>query len=142
MYRNYRIVFSLAAMLVLAGSLTASAATAPSARAADSATGCLQKGDKPDSFKLVSKDGKSWDVWSKKVSLAGHVGHTVTLTGDVMKGGMAGMKDTSKMSGMKMGDSSKMSGMKMGDSSKMSGMKMSSGSMNVTAMSMVSATCS
>ncbi|MBA2682871.1 MAG: hypothetical protein H0U66_00060 [Gemmatimonadaceae bacterium] len=130
MYRNYRIIFSLAAMLVLAGSLTASAATAPSARAADSATGCLQKGDKPDSFKLVSKDGKSWDVWSKKVSLAGHVGHTVTLTGDVTKGGMAGMKDTS------------MSGMKMGDSSKMSGMKMSSGSMNVTAMSMVSATCS
>jgi hypothetical protein len=130
MYRNYRIVLSFAAALVLAGALSASAATTSTARAADSATGCLQKGDKPDSYKLVSKDGKSWDVWSKKVSLAGHVGHTVTLTGDVTKGGMAGMKDTS------------MSKMSMGDSSKMSGTSMSSGSMNVTAMSMVSATCS
>jgi hypothetical protein len=130
MYRNYRIAFSLAAAILLGGAMTATAATNEHVRAADSATGCLQKGDKPDTYKLVSKDGKSWDVWSKKVSLAGHVGHTVTLTGDVTKGGMAGMKDTS------------MSKMGMGDSSKMSGMSMSSGSMNVSAMSMVSATCS
>jgi hypothetical protein len=130
MLRNYRIVFTLAAALVLATAMGASAAAFSPVRAADSATGCLQKGDKPDTYKLVSKDGKSWDVWSKKVSLAGHVGHTVTLTGDVTKGGMAGMKDTS------------MSKSGMGDSSKMSGMSMSSGSMNVTAMSMVSATCS
>src|SRR5450432_1023904 len=130
MFRQYRIAFVLAAALLVTGTLNASAATNPRARAADSATGCLQKGDKPDTYKLVAKDGKSWDVWSKKVSLAGHVGHTVTLTGDVTKGGMAGMKDTS------------MSKMGMGDSSKMSGMSMSSGSMNVSAMSMVSATCS
>jgi hypothetical protein len=129
MYRNYRIAFSLAAAILLGGAMTATAATTEHVRA-DSATGCLQKGDKPDTYKLVSKDGKSWDVWSKKVSLAGHVGHTVTLTGDVTKGGMSGMKDTS------------MSKMSVGDSSKMSGMSMSSGSMNVSAMSMVSATCS
>ena len=130
MYRNYGITFSLAAAILLGGAMTATAATNEHVRAADSATGCLQKGDKPDTYKLVSKDGKSWDVWSKKVSLAGHVGHTVTLTGDVTKGSMSGMKDTS------------MSKMGMGDSSKMSGMSMSSGSMNVSAMSMVSATCS
>ena len=83
------------------------AAASPDRRvsaAADSATGCLQKGDKPNTFKLVSKDGKSWDVTSSKLSLAGHVGHTVTLTGDMMKGQMSQMKDTS-MSNMKMGDS-------------------------------------
>jgi len=129
MHRSYRIALSLATALLLAGALPASAVT-PAARgsAADSATGCLQKGDKPDTFKLVSKDGTTWDVWSKKVSLAGHVGHTVTLTGDVTKSDMSGMKDTSMS--------------KMGDSSKMSGMNMSSGSMNVTTMTMVSATCS
>jgi hypothetical protein len=130
MYRQYRIAFVLAAALLVTGTLNASAATNPRARSADSATGCLQKGDKPDTYKLVAKDGKSWDVWSKKVSLAGHVGHTVTLTGDVTKGGMSAMKDTS------------MSKMGMADSSKMSGASASSGSMNVTAMTMVSATCS
>ncbi|HEV7703636.1 MAG TPA: hypothetical protein VGO46_05050 [Gemmatimonadaceae bacterium] len=129
MHRSYRIALSLAVTMLLAGALPASAVTTSRGRASDSATGCLQKGDKPDSFKLVGKDGKTWDVWSKKVSLAGHVGHTVTLTGDVTKGGdMSGMKDTSMS--------------KMGDSSKMSGMSMSSGSMNVSSMTMVSATCS
>lgn len=127
MFRQYRIAFVLAAALLVTGTLNASAATNPRARAADSATGCLQKGDKPDTYKLVAKDGKTWDVWSKKVSLAGHVGHTVTLTGDVTKGGM---KDTS------------MSKMGMGDSSKMSAASASSGSMNVDTMTMVSATCS
>ena len=112
MHHRIRITLALASTLVLAGALSASAATrsdrtpaAHAGAAADSATGCLQKGDKPNTFKLVSKDGKSWDVTSSKLSLAGHVGHTVTLTGDTMKGGMSGMKDTS-MSGMKMGDSS------------------------------------
>jgi hypothetical protein len=130
MYRSYRIALSLAVTMLLAGALPASAVTTRSG-SADSATGCLQKGDKPDTFKLVDKDGKTWNVTSKKVSLAGHVGHTVTLTGDVTKSDMSGM------SGMK--DSS-MS--KMGDSSKMSGMSSSAGTMNVTSMTMVSATCS
>jgi hypothetical protein len=136
MYHRLRIVFALASSLVLASTLNAAAAvrgsTSPTVRAgaaADSATGCLQKGDKPGTFKLVSKDGKSWDVTSSKLSLAGHVGHTVTLTGDMMKSGMSSMKDTS-MSNMKMGDSSK------------SGMGMSSGTLNATTMTMVSATCS
>jgi hypothetical protein len=133
MHRSYRIALSLAATLLLAGALPASAVTTTTASgiAADSATGCLQKGDKPDAFKLVGKDGKTLDVWSKKVSLAGHVGHTVTLTGDVKKSDMSGMKDTSMS---KMGDSSKMSGM--------SGMSSSNGAMDVTSMKMVSGSCS
>ncbi len=137
MHHRIRTALALASTLVLAGALSASAAvrggTRPVMRAgaaADSATGCLQKGNKPNTFKLVSKDGKSWDVTSSKLSLAGHVGHMVTLTGDAMKGGMSGMKDSS-MSGMKMGDSS---------SSGMSGM--SSGTLNATGMKMVSASCS
>ncbi|HMI57998.1 MAG TPA: hypothetical protein VK511_08120 [Gemmatimonadaceae bacterium] len=130
MHRSYRIALSLAVTMLLAGAIPASAVTTRGI-SAESATGCLQKGDKPDTFKLVGKDGKTWDVWSKKVSLAGHVGHTVTLTGDVTKSdmsGMSGMKDTSMS--------------KMGDSSKMSGMSSSSGNMNVASMTMVSATCS
>ena len=136
MYRRIRIAFAVAGTLLVAGALSASAAvrgTVSSDRlaraAADSATGCLQKGDKPNTFKLVSKDGKSWNVTSSKLSLAGHVGHTVTLSGDMMKDQMSQMKDTS-MSNMKMGDSST------------SGMGASSGTLNATSMKMVSATCS
>jgi hypothetical protein len=136
MYHRFRTAFALAATLVITGALSASAAVrdaaSPSLRAgaaADSATGCLQKGDKPGTFKLVSKDGKTWDVTSTKIPLAGHVGHTVTLSGDTMKSDMSGMKDTS-MSKMKMSDSSK------------SGAGMSSGTLNATSMTMVSATCS
>ena len=136
MYRRIRIAFAVAGTLLVASALSASAAvrgTVSSDRlaraAADSATGCLQKGDKPNTFKLVSKDGKSWNVTSTKLSLAGHVGHTVTLSGDMMKDQMSQMKDTS-MSNMKMGDSST------------SGMGASSGTLNATSMKMVSATCS
>lgn len=136
MHRLHHIAFTFVAALLLAGALSVSSVTSARANAADSATGCLQKGDKPDTYKLVSKDGKSWNVWSKKISLAGHVGHTVTLTGDVTKGDMSGKSDMSSMK-----DTS-MSKMGMSDTSKMSGMSMSSGSMNVTAMSMVSPTCS
>ena len=128
MHRSYRIALSLAVTMLLAGAIPASAVTTSRGSSPESATGCLQKGDKPDTFKLVGKDGKTWDVWSKKVSLAGHVGHTVTLTGDVKKSEMSGMKDTSMS--------------KMGDSSKMSGMSSGNSSMNVSAMTMVSATCS
>jgi hypothetical protein len=136
MYHRFRNAFTLAAALVITGALSASAAVrdaaSPSVRAsaaADSATGCLQKGDKPGTFKLVSKDGKTWDVTSTKIPLAGHVGHTVTLSGDTAKSDMSNMKDTS-MSKMKMSDSSK------------SGTGMSSGTLNATSMTMVSATCS
>jgi hypothetical protein len=136
MYHQFRTAFVLSVALVITGALSASAAVrgaaSPSLRAGvapDSATGCLQKGDKPGTFKLVSKDGKTWDVTSTKIPLAGHVGHTVTLSGDTMKGDMSNMKDTS-MSKMKMSDTSK------------AGAGMSSGTLNATTMTMVSATCS
>lgn len=44
-------------------------------------TGCLQKGDEPEGFTITGEDGKVWELDSKKVQLASHVGHTVTMTG-------------------------------------------------------------
>ena len=46
-----------------------------------SVTGCLQKGDEPGGFTITGEDGKVWELHSKKVQLADHVGHTVTVTG-------------------------------------------------------------
>jgi len=44
-------------------------------------TGCLQKGDEPGEFSIVSEDGKSWGLRSSSVKLDQHVGHQVTVTG-------------------------------------------------------------
>ena len=44
-------------------------------------TGCLQKGDEPGGFTITGEDGKVWELHGKKVPLADHVGHTVTVAG-------------------------------------------------------------
>jgi hypothetical protein len=46
-------------------------------------TGCLQKGEQANHFQLKGKDGSSWDLTSANISLADHVGHTVSITGVV-----------------------------------------------------------
>jgi hypothetical protein len=97
---------------------------------ADSITGCLRKGDKPNTFTVTGRDGKTVTVMSQSVSLAGHVGHTVTLTGNTMSSSMGSIADSSSMHGM--GDSMKM---------KTGGADMSGVTMQVTKLTMVSATC-
>src|SRR4051794_37914715 len=47
-------------------------------------TGCLEKGDEKGEFHLTTKDGKVYDVKGTAVPLAKHVGHTVTITGNVV----------------------------------------------------------
>ena len=51
------------------------------AKSRKSVTGCLQKGDEAEGFMITGKDGKVWELHSKKVQLAEHVGHTVTVAG-------------------------------------------------------------
>jgi len=49
-------------------------------------TGCLQKGVEPVGFFILSADGTHWELYPEgKVSLAEHVGHTVTVTGSIIK---------------------------------------------------------
>jgi hypothetical protein len=49
----------------------------------ESVTGCLQKGDEAGGFSIIGDDGKMWELSSKKVQLADHVGHKVTVTGSL-----------------------------------------------------------
>jgi hypothetical protein len=52
--------------------------------AAQTVTGCLQKGTEPVGFFLISTEDKHWELYPNSgVSLADHVGHTVTVTGTV-----------------------------------------------------------
>src|SRR5450755_1868203 len=47
-------------------------------------TGCLQKGVEPVGFFVIGADNQHWELYSSgEVSLADHVGHTVTVTGSV-----------------------------------------------------------
>ena len=47
-------------------------------------TGCLQKGLESGGFFVIGENDKHWELYpSGDVSLAEHVGHTVTLTGTV-----------------------------------------------------------
>jgi hypothetical protein len=54
-----------------------------SARHTESVTGCLQKGDEAGGYSLTGDDGKMWELRSKSVNLADHVGHKVTVTGSL-----------------------------------------------------------
>jgi hypothetical protein len=56
-------------------------------------TGCLSKGDSAKEFNLTAADGSTWEVKSDKVTLAEHVGHTVTATGVVSNAKMHNMKE-------------------------------------------------
>ena len=54
------------------------------ASATQTITGCVQKGTESGGFFLISTDDKHWELYGNPdVSIADHVGHTVTVTGTV-----------------------------------------------------------
>lgn len=59
-------------------------------------TGCLSKGDSPNEFLLTGNDGSTWEVGSSRVTLAGHVGHTIAATGVVSHAKTHNLKEDAK----------------------------------------------
>jgi len=62
-------------------------------------TGCLTKGDNSASsneYLLTGSDGSTWEVRSDAVSLADHVGHTVTARGVVKNPTAHNLKEDAK----------------------------------------------
>jgi hypothetical protein len=59
-------------------------------------TGCLEKGDDADEFKLTTARGATWEIKSDSVKLGAHVAHTVTVTGVVSNAMMHGAKEDAK----------------------------------------------
>ena len=90
----------LCLILAFAGSIWVSAQDAPSGSKdkahARTITGCLSQGDDKDEFLLTGKNGSTWEVRSDAVSLAEHVGHTVSATGTVRAAAMHNMKEDAK----------------------------------------------
>jgi len=48
-------------------------------------TGCLQKGNALDRFTLKGHDGKAYALRSTSVKLSDHVGHSVTIKGELKR---------------------------------------------------------
>jgi len=44
-------------------------------------TGCLKKGSEPDRYYITDVHGRTWELSSKKVDLAAHVFHVVSVSG-------------------------------------------------------------
>jgi hypothetical protein len=61
-------------------------------------TGCLSKGEEANSkeFLLTASDGSTWEVRSDGVSLADHVGQTVSATGVVKNATAHNLKEDAK----------------------------------------------
>jgi hypothetical protein len=59
-------------------------------------TGCLQAGEHSDEYTLAGEDGSTWELHSKGANLSSHVGHTVTVTGDVWHPNTHGAKEKAK----------------------------------------------
>jgi hypothetical protein len=59
-------------------------------------TGCLSQGGSAKEFVLKGSDGSTWEIKSDKVSLAEHIGHTVTATGVVSNAAMHNLKEETK----------------------------------------------
>ncbi len=59
-------------------------------------TGCVQKGDSANEYKLTTAKGSTWEIKSDSLNLGEHVGHKVTLTGVVSNAAMHGVKEDAK----------------------------------------------
>jgi hypothetical protein len=59
-------------------------------------TGCLQKGDDANEYKLTTAKGATWEIKSDTVKLGDHVAHTITITGVVSNATLHGAKEDAK----------------------------------------------
>jgi hypothetical protein len=87
---------ALALVVGMAGMATGQDTTKTTHKKTRTLTGCLQKGEDANEFKLSAKDGGSWEIKSDNVKLGEHVGHTVTIIGVVSNATAHGIKEDAK----------------------------------------------
>jgi hypothetical protein len=82
MLRKFVKVALLTVPILLVGLTAASISGAAQTANGQTITGCLQKGLEPGGFFLIAANNQHWELYqTTNVSLAGHVGQTVTVTG-------------------------------------------------------------
>ncbi len=94
-----KIVMAFLALFMFAGTAglaTAQDTTKTTHKKTRTLSGCLQKGDDANEYKLTTAKGGTWEIKSDTLKLGDHVGHTVTITGVVSNATMHGMKEDAK----------------------------------------------
>jgi ABC-type sugar transport system substrate-binding protein len=94
-----KIAMAFLALFMFAGAVgmaTAQDTTKATHKKTRTLTGCLQKGDSANEYKLTTAKGSTWEIKSDSLNLGEHVGHKVTLTGVVSNATMHGMKEDAK----------------------------------------------
>lgn len=93
-----KISFVLAAFLVIFGSFAAQAQEQKETthKKVRTIKGCLAKAGDPKEYNLTGTDGSTWELKSDSVKLAPHVGHTVSVTGEVSNAALHGTKEDIK----------------------------------------------
>jgi hypothetical protein len=94
-----KIVMAFLALFMFAGTAglaTAQDTTKTTHKKTRTLSGCLQKGDDANEYKLTTAKGATWEIKSDTLKLGDHVGHTVTITGVVSNATMHGMKEDAK----------------------------------------------
>ena len=79
-----------------AGLATAQDTTKTTHKKTRTLTGCLEKGDDANEYKLTTAKGATWEIKSDTVKLGDHVAHTVTITGVVSNATLHGAKEDAK----------------------------------------------
>jgi len=136
-YLLHTLLATVAALAIATAQPAAAAKPQKKGAGAHSMTGCLEKGDEANTYKLTNAEGKgpkTVEIVSeaKGVDLSAHVGHKVTITGTTVSA-----KAAEKMEAKAEGKSTSKSETK-------KEMKEESGEhhMRVTAVKMVSSSCS
>jgi ABC-type sugar transport system substrate-binding protein len=80
----------------IAGLATAQDKTKTTHKKTRTLTGCLQKSDDANEYKLTTAKGGTWEIKSDSLKLGDHVGHTVTITGVVSNATLHGAKEDAK----------------------------------------------
>jgi hypothetical protein len=94
-----KITMAFLALFVFGGTFglaTAQDTTKTTHKKTRTLTGCLQKGDDANEYKLTAAKGSTWEIKSDSLKLGDHVGHTVKITGVVSNAAMHGMKEDAK----------------------------------------------
>ena len=94
-----KIAMAFLGFLVYAGAAalaTAQDTTKTTHKKTRTVTGCLQKSDDANEYKLTTAKGATWEIKSDSVKLEEHVAHTITITGVVSNATLHGVKEDTK----------------------------------------------
>jgi hypothetical protein len=95
---KFKIAIIMLGLFVFSVSLVAvqDEATKTTHKKVRTVSGCLQKADDANEFKLTTAKGGTWEIKSDAVKLGEHVGHTVRVTGVVSNAAIHGAKEDAK----------------------------------------------